>query len=152
YHPEGLWSLMWRISPQVLHDHRRRKERVGHPPGCHHGEVRCRVGHQLAGSRGDTVLRRGPAGGFQFQPYHADGHAGGLDRNGAFPLRRSQRRGHRILSDMLKKTNAILDSTGEAIENIDRTAANLQDMSAKLNGGKGTVGALVNDRSVYQHM
>jgi phospholipid/cholesterol/gamma-HCH transport system substrate-binding protein len=56
------------------------------------------------------------------------------------------------ISDMLKKTNAILDSAQGAMRNIDQTAGNLQEMSSRLNSGKGTVGALVNDRTLYQHM
>ena len=55
------------------------------------------------------------------------------------------------MSDMLKKTNAILDSAQGAIQNIDQTAGNLASVSSKLNSGKGTAGALVNDRSVYEH-
>jgi phospholipid/cholesterol/gamma-HCH transport system substrate-binding protein len=56
------------------------------------------------------------------------------------------------ISEMMKKTDAILDSAQSAIRNIDQTAGNLQVMSSKLNTGKGTVGALVNDRSVYEHV
>jgi len=56
------------------------------------------------------------------------------------------------LSDMLKKTNAILDSAQGAVQNIDQTASNLQSISSKVNTGKGTAGALINDRSVYQHV
>src|SRR6266480_3651761 len=54
------------------------------------------------------------------------------------------------ISDMIKKTNSILDSAQGAMRNIDQTADNLQEMSARLNSGKGTVGALVNDRTLYQ--
>src|SRR5947209_1786868 len=53
------------------------------------------------------------------------------------------------LSDMLKKTNAILDSAQGAVQNIDQTASNLQSISSKVNTGKGTAGAMINDRSVY---
>jgi phospholipid/cholesterol/gamma-HCH transport system substrate-binding protein len=56
------------------------------------------------------------------------------------------------ISDMLKKTNAMLDSAQDAIQSIGQTAENLQGISAKLNSGRGTVGALVNDRSVYEHV
>ena len=56
------------------------------------------------------------------------------------------------VSDLLKKTNAILDSTRGAMQNIDQTAGNLQTISSKLNTGKGTMGELINDRSVYQHL
>jgi phospholipid/cholesterol/gamma-HCH transport system substrate-binding protein len=56
------------------------------------------------------------------------------------------------LADMLKKTNAILDSAQGAVRNIDETSENLQAISSKLNAGKGTAGALINDRSVYEHV
>jgi phospholipid/cholesterol/gamma-HCH transport system substrate-binding protein len=56
------------------------------------------------------------------------------------------------IADMLKKTNAILDSAGGAIQSIDQTADNLQRISSKLNSGQGTAGALVNDRSIYERM
>src|SRR5712691_1305255 len=56
------------------------------------------------------------------------------------------------ISDMLKKTNAILDSAQGAMQNVDQSASNLQAITSKLNNGKGTMGALVNDRTVYQHV
>jgi outer membrane protein OmpA-like peptidoglycan-associated protein len=56
------------------------------------------------------------------------------------------------ISDMIKKTDAILDSAQGAMRNIDQTAGNLQVMSSRLTSGKGTVGALVNDPTLYQHM
>jgi phospholipid/cholesterol/gamma-HCH transport system substrate-binding protein len=56
------------------------------------------------------------------------------------------------ISDMVKKTNAILDSAQGAVRNIGETAGNLQVMTSKLNAGKGTAGAFVNDRSLYEHV
>ena len=56
------------------------------------------------------------------------------------------------ISDMIKKTDAILDSAQGAMRSIDQTAGNLQVMSSRLNSGKGTVGALINDRTLYQHV
>ncbi len=56
------------------------------------------------------------------------------------------------ISDMLKKTNAILDSARGAMQNVDQSASNLQAITSKLNNGKGTVGALINDRTIYQHV
>ncbi|HLY16346.1 MAG TPA: MlaD family protein [Bryobacteraceae bacterium] len=56
------------------------------------------------------------------------------------------------LADMLKKTDAILDSAQGAMRNIDQTAGNLETVSSELKNGKGTMGALVNDRSVYEHV
>ena len=49
------------------------------------------------------------------------------------------------ISDMVKKTNAILDSVQDTMQNIDQTAA-------KVNSGQGSVGALLNSRTVYQHV
>jgi len=49
------------------------------------------------------------------------------------------------LSDVVKKTDALLDSAGEA-------ANNFKDISAKINQGSGTIGALVNDKQVYQNV
>jgi phospholipid/cholesterol/gamma-HCH transport system substrate-binding protein len=56
------------------------------------------------------------------------------------------------ISDLMKKTNAILDSANGAIENMGATAGNLKAISGKINQGSGTVGALINDKSVYQHV
>jgi outer membrane protein OmpA-like peptidoglycan-associated protein len=56
------------------------------------------------------------------------------------------------ISDMLKKTSAILDSAQTAVRNIDDTAGNLQSITAKLDAGKGTAGAFVNDRALYEHV
>src|SRR5579872_2367445 len=49
------------------------------------------------------------------------------------------------ISDMMKKTNTILDSVSQA-------TGNLQAITAKVNQGQGSVGQLINDRSVYQHV
>ena len=54
------------------------------------------------------------------------------------------------ISDLIKKTNELLDSAGGAMGNIDQTTAHLKDISSKINQGSGTMGALVNDKSVYQ--
>jgi len=56
------------------------------------------------------------------------------------------------ISDMIKKTNAILDSAQGAMQSVDQTAGNLQSITSKVNNGKGTVGALIEDRSVYEHV
>jgi phospholipid/cholesterol/gamma-HCH transport system substrate-binding protein len=55
------------------------------------------------------------------------------------------------ISDMVKKTNVILDSAQSAMKNVEQTTDNLQVISQKLNSGQGTVGSLLNDKSVYQH-
>src|SRR5664280_2801744 len=53
------------------------------------------------------------------------------------------------MSDLLKKTNGILDSSQQAIQNATRATANLDSISAKIDGGQGTAGALVNDKQLY---
>jgi phospholipid/cholesterol/gamma-HCH transport system substrate-binding protein len=49
------------------------------------------------------------------------------------------------ISDLIRKTNGILDSAKESSES-------LRDISSKINHGQGTMGALVNDRKVYDQL
>ena len=56
------------------------------------------------------------------------------------------------MSDMIKKTNAILDSSQQAVDNASRMTANLASISAKVDNGKGTAGALVNDKQLYANL
>jgi phospholipid/cholesterol/gamma-HCH transport system substrate-binding protein len=49
------------------------------------------------------------------------------------------------MADLIKKTNAILDSS-------QQTVANLASISAKVDTGKGTAGALVNDKQLYANL
>jgi phospholipid/cholesterol/gamma-HCH transport system substrate-binding protein len=56
------------------------------------------------------------------------------------------------ISDMIKKTNNILDSAQGAMQGLDQTVNNLQSISSSVNQGKGTVGALINNRDVYHHV
>jgi phospholipid/cholesterol/gamma-HCH transport system substrate-binding protein len=53
------------------------------------------------------------------------------------------------MSALLTKANGILDSGQQAMENTNRATANLASISAKIDGGQGTVGALVNDKQLY---
>ena len=55
-------------------------------------------------------------------------------------------------SDLLKKTNTILDSTQSMTSSLDSAALNLSSITEKINGGKGTLGALVNDKKVYSEL
>jgi len=55
------------------------------------------------------------------------------------------------ISDLIKKTNVILDSAQDAMESVNSTAGNLKSISAKINQGSGTAGALINDKTVYQN-
>ncbi len=56
------------------------------------------------------------------------------------------------MADLLQKTSGILDSSQEAIENATRATANLDSISAKIDRGQGTAGALVNDKRLYANL
>jgi len=56
------------------------------------------------------------------------------------------------MTDILKKANAMLDSSQQALANTTEATANLKDISAKINSGQGTVGALVNDKQLYNNL
>jgi phospholipid/cholesterol/gamma-HCH transport system substrate-binding protein len=56
------------------------------------------------------------------------------------------------MSDLLAKTSDILDSTQDAIQNATRATANLDSITAKINKGEGTAGALVNDKKLYANL
>lgn len=54
------------------------------------------------------------------------------------------------ISDLLKKTNQIMDTAKEAVQNVEATANNLDSITSKINQGEGSVGALINNKSLYQ--
>jgi phospholipid/cholesterol/gamma-HCH transport system substrate-binding protein len=56
------------------------------------------------------------------------------------------------MADLLKKTNGILDGSRQAIQNITLASAHLNAVSAKIDAGQGTVGALVNDKQLYSNL
>jgi outer membrane protein OmpA-like peptidoglycan-associated protein len=56
------------------------------------------------------------------------------------------------IADLLKKANQILGSAQGAVQNVDQAAGNLKSITGKINNGTGTVGALINDKSVYQRV
>src|SRR5580698_8103945 len=53
------------------------------------------------------------------------------------------------ISDLFAKTNKILDTTQGALTNVVSATSNINDISAKINHGQGTVGALINDKTIY---
>jgi phospholipid/cholesterol/gamma-HCH transport system substrate-binding protein len=57
-----------------------------------------------------------------------------------------------IMSDMLKKASGILDSSQQAVQNATQATAHLNSVTAKIDSGQGTVGALVNDKQVYNNV
>jgi len=56
------------------------------------------------------------------------------------------------MSDMLNKMSGILDNSQQAIKNATQATANLNSISAKIDAGKGTAGALVNDKQLYTNL
>jgi phospholipid/cholesterol/gamma-HCH transport system substrate-binding protein len=56
------------------------------------------------------------------------------------------------MGDMLKKASGILDSSQQAIQNATLATAHLNSVSAKIDSGQGTVGALVNDKALYNNL
>jgi outer membrane protein OmpA-like peptidoglycan-associated protein len=57
-----------------------------------------------------------------------------------------------LMADMLKRTSQILDSTQAAVKNTTDATAHLNSVSAKIDSGQGTVGALVNDKALYNNL
>ena len=57
-----------------------------------------------------------------------------------------------VLADMLKKANDILNSSQQTIQNTTQATAHLNSVSAKIDSGVGTVGALVNDKQLYSNL
>ncbi|MGA9793747.1 MAG: MlaD family protein [Terriglobales bacterium] len=56
------------------------------------------------------------------------------------------------MSNLFQKTSAILDTSQQAIQNATRATANLDSISAKIDRGQGTAGALVNDKQLYTNL
>jgi phospholipid/cholesterol/gamma-HCH transport system substrate-binding protein len=56
------------------------------------------------------------------------------------------------IADIVKKANELMDSAGGAMEELTATVSNLNAISAKVNRGVGSVGALVNDRTLYNNL
>jgi phospholipid/cholesterol/gamma-HCH transport system substrate-binding protein len=54
-----------------------------------------------------------------------------------------------VIADLIKKTDAILDSSQGAIDNATVATANLKSITAKIDQGQGTIGALINDKKMY---
>jgi len=57
-----------------------------------------------------------------------------------------------VMADLLKKTSSILDGGQMAIQNAASATAHLNSVSAKIDSGQGTVGALVNDKELYSNL
>ena len=53
------------------------------------------------------------------------------------------------MSDLIKKSEDMLDSSQQAIKNVTQATASLNSVSAKIDHGQGTIGALINDKAAY---
>lgn len=56
------------------------------------------------------------------------------------------------MAALLDKANTILDSSKVAMSHIADATASLQSVTAKIDRGDGTVGALINDREIYNSL
>ena len=77
------------------------------------------------------------------------GSAGAAEvRNGDFIASQSPLE----MAALLKQASDILNSGQEALQNVSRATASLASISGKIDGGQGTVGALVNDKQLYNNL
>jgi phospholipid/cholesterol/gamma-HCH transport system substrate-binding protein len=56
------------------------------------------------------------------------------------------------MSALLDKANGLLGQGQAAMANINQVAEHLKSVSAKIDNGNGTVGALVNDKALYENL
>ncbi len=56
------------------------------------------------------------------------------------------------ISDLLSKTNSLLDGSQQAILNAVQATEHLNSVTSKIDSGQGTVGALVNDKQLYNNL
>jgi phospholipid/cholesterol/gamma-HCH transport system substrate-binding protein len=56
------------------------------------------------------------------------------------------------MSELLDKANGLLGQGQAAMVNINQVAEHLKSVSAKIDSGNGTVGALVNDKALYNNL
>jgi phospholipid/cholesterol/gamma-HCH transport system substrate-binding protein len=55
-------------------------------------------------------------------------------------------------SDLVKKTNEILDRTQSTMNNVEQATADMKSITSSIRGGEGTMGALIKDKSLYGHL
>jgi phospholipid/cholesterol/gamma-HCH transport system substrate-binding protein len=56
------------------------------------------------------------------------------------------------IADLLAKMSGIMDSSQQAIDNATLATAHINSISAKIDSGQGTVGAMVNDPQLYNNV
>src|ERR1035437_6550086 len=56
------------------------------------------------------------------------------------------------MADLLVKASGLLSSSQLAIQNVSEATAHLNSVSAKIDSGQGSVGALINDKVLYSNL
>jgi phospholipid/cholesterol/gamma-HCH transport system substrate-binding protein len=56
------------------------------------------------------------------------------------------------ISDLMKKTNEILDTTKQTMVNVQESSGHFKEISSKIDRGEGTVGALINNKKFYEEL
>jgi phospholipid/cholesterol/gamma-HCH transport system substrate-binding protein len=56
------------------------------------------------------------------------------------------------MSALFKKANLLLDSSQSALTNVTVATARLKSITAKIDDGQGTIGALINDKKIYTQL
>src|ERR1700676_207026 len=57
-----------------------------------------------------------------------------------------------VSANLIKRADAILDSSKAALDNVTVATANLSSISGKIDKGQGTIGALINDKKMYTQL
>jgi phospholipid/cholesterol/gamma-HCH transport system substrate-binding protein len=57
-----------------------------------------------------------------------------------------------MMADMLKKANGMLDTGQQAVQNLTVATGHIASVSTKIDQGNGTVGALINDKQLYNNL
>jgi len=56
------------------------------------------------------------------------------------------------MADLLKKASGMLETGDEALGSVNETAAHLNSIAGKIDSGKGSVGGLINDKTLYTNL
>ena len=56
------------------------------------------------------------------------------------------------MADLMNKTSEIMDTMKQTMSNVQESSDSLKEIGSKINQGTGTIGALVNDKKVYEQL
>ena len=56
------------------------------------------------------------------------------------------------VSDLIQKANQLLEMTQTTVKSANAAVSNIADISSKIDNGQGTIGGLVNDKSIYRNV